>query len=42
MCNLVYALLAEGFRVVPTAEAATEDGRLPDWLSELDNAVSGR
>lgn len=42
MCNIAYALIAEGFRVQPTVEAATEDGRIPDWLSELDNAVAGR
>jgi hypothetical protein len=41
MCNVAYALLAEGYRVQPAAFVEPEDGRVPDWMSQLDAAVSG-
>jgi len=41
MCNVAYALLAESYRVQPAGLVSATDGRMPDWLSELDAAVSG-
>lgn len=38
---MAYARRVEDYRVVRTAEAVPEEGRIPDWMSELDDSLRG-